>query len=162
MLAQQTVDDALEVLRGAQLSGAHNYLLLGPDREGALHGYDVEQMATRAHVTPVDSVYVHANHCLIQQMVDVERPRKAVSAASTQARQSQASAYLGEHTGNITLDTLMDLTRYHEGDDLSVCAHVQEGYDVESSGACIMAPLSREMWALWGNPCKSEYDIGDK
>jgi isopenicillin-N N-acyltransferase-like protein len=41
---------------------------------------------------------------------------------------------------------------------LSVCAHVQPGYDVESSGACIMAPASRELWALWGNPCQNPYE----
>ncbi|MBK8050573.1 MAG: hypothetical protein IPK16_27785 [Anaerolineales bacterium] len=131
---------------------------MGPDREGVLRGYDIEQMATRAHVTPVASIYAHANHCLIQQMADVERPRKAVSFASTQARQGQANAYLDQHRGQITVDTLMALTRYHEGDDLSVCAHVQEGYDVESSCACIMAPESRELWALWGNPCQNTYE----
>ena len=67
MLAQRTVDDALAVLRGARLSGAHNYLLLGPDAQGRQRGYDVEQMATCAHVTPVDSVYAHTNHCLISR-----------------------------------------------------------------------------------------------
>ncbi len=79
MLAQRTVTAALEVLRGAQLSGAHNYLLLGPDASGAVSGYNVEQMATRAHVTPVASIFAHTNHCLIADMVAVERPRKAVS-----------------------------------------------------------------------------------
>ena len=91
-------------------------------------------------------------------MVNVERPRKAVSQASTHARQAQASAYLGERAGRITVETLMALTRYHEGNDLSVCAHVQPGYDVESSGACIMAPGTGQLWALWGNPCQNAYE----
>jgi isopenicillin-N N-acyltransferase-like protein len=158
MLAQRTVDAALGVLQGARLSGAHNYLLMGPDGAGTLCGYNVEQMATRAHVTPVDDVYAHANHCLIAEMTAVERPRKSVSQASTQARYAQATAILGESSGRITLASLMALTRHHEGDSLSVCAHVQEGYDVESSGACIMAPGTRELWALWGNPCQGEYE----
>ncbi len=158
MLAQRTVDEALHVLRGAHLSGAHNYLLMGPDAWGAVRGYNVEQMATRAHVVPVENVYAHANHCLIAEMVDVERPRKSVSHASTQARYAQATGYLADRSGQITLDDLMGLTRYHEGDALSVCAHTQEGYDVESSGACIMAPQSRRLWALWGNPCQNEYE----
>ena len=157
MLAQRTVDDALGVLRGAHLSGAHNYLLLGPDSAGGLRGYNVEQMATRAHVTPVEGVYAHANHCVIAEMTAVERPRKGVSQASTQARYAQATGYLHGRAGAITLDDLMALTRLHEG-ELSVCAHVQEGYDVESSGACIMSPQERRMWALWGNPCTGEYE----
>jgi isopenicillin-N N-acyltransferase like protein len=158
MLAQRTVDAALAVLRGAHLSGAHNYLLLGPDAGGEVHGYNVEQMATRAHVAPVEGVYAHANHCLISEMTAIERPRTSVSHASTQARYAQAAAHLGSSSGHITLDSLMALTRLHEGDDLSICAHVQPGYDVESSGACIMAPHSRQLWALWGNPCQNEYE----
>lgn len=158
MLAQRTVEHALAVLRGAHLSGAHNYLLMGPDAGGEVHGYNVEQMATRAHVTPVKSVYAHANHCLIAEMTTVERPRKSVSHASTQARYSQAAAHLNSNSGRITLDSLMALTRRHEGDNLSVCAHVRPGYDVESSGACIMAPQTRQLWALWGNPCQNEYE----
>lgn len=158
MLAQRTVEEALAVLQGAHLSGAHNYLLLGADTTGALRGYNVEHMATRTRVIPVESIYAHTNHCLIAEMVDVERPRKAVSHASTLARQDQASRFLDEQIGQITVDTLMALTRYHAGGDLSVCAHVQPGYDVESSGACIMSPATRELWVLWGNPCQNEYE----
>lgn len=164
MLAQRTAPAALDVLRGAHLSGAHNYLLLGPDDDGVLCGYNVEQMATRAHVTPVETLYAHTNHCLVPAMVEVERPRKSVSHASTLARQVQAGHYLDTRAGTITVDTLMSLTRYHEGDGLSVCAHVQEGYDVESSGACIMCPTSGDLWAVWGNPCRNEYEhfrVGD-
>jgi isopenicillin-N N-acyltransferase-like protein len=158
MLAQRTVDDALAVLQTAHLSGAHNYLLLGPDDDGALRGYNVEQMATRSFVMPVDALYTHTNHCLIDEMAAVERPRKSVSQESTYARHGQASAYLGERSGQITVDTLMALTRFHDG-ELSVCAHVQPGYGVESSGACIMAPATGELWALWGNPCQNEYEL---
>lgn len=158
MLAQRTVDAALAVLRGTRLSGAHNYLLLGPDSGGVMRGYNVEQMATRAHVTPVATFLTHANHCLIESMVEVERPRKSVSLASTQARYAQATQYLDEHHGRITVDTLMALTRYHVGAELSVCAHVRPGYDIESSGACIMSPDTRQLWAVWGNPCANAYE----
>jgi isopenicillin-N N-acyltransferase-like protein len=157
MLAQPTVDRALAVLSGAHLSGAHNYLLMGPDGRGGLAGYNVEQMASRAHVTPVTTVYAHANHCLIADMLHVERPRKGVSQASTQARYAQATAHLHEQSPRINLSDLMALTRLHEG-PLSICAHTHEGYDVESSGACIMSPQTGQMWALWGNPCENEYE----
>ncbi len=157
MLAQRTVDAALAVLRGAHLSGAHNYLLLGPDAAGELHGCNVEQTATRTHVTPVETVYAHTNHCLLAEMTNLERPRKGVSQASTQTRYAQAAGFLSEHSGAIRLDDLMALTRLHTEDELSVCAHVQPGYEVESSGACIMNPQTRRLWALWGNPCRNSY-----
>jgi non-ribosomal peptide synthetase component F len=76
---------------------------------------------------------------------------------------SVASLFIPGGKLQITLDSLMSLTRLHEG-ELSVCAHTQPGYDVESSGACIMAPQTRQLWALWGNPCQNEYEgftVGD-
>ena len=47
---------------------------------------------------------------------------------------------LAERVGRIDVETLVALTRYHEGDELAVCAHARPDYDVESSGACIMSP----------------------
>ncbi|MCX6044700.1 MAG: C45 family autoproteolytic acyltransferase/hydrolase [Chloroflexi bacterium] len=158
MLAQRNVEAALAVLTRARLSGAHNYVLMGPDETGALQGYNIEATATRCHVTEAQGFVAHSNHCLIDGLVALERPRKGVSLASTQARLAQANHYLDERRGTITIDTLIDLTRYHEGEALSVCAHAQPGYDVESSGACIMSPTTRELWAVWGNPCQNAYE----
>ena len=166
MLAQRTVTAALDVLRGAELSGAHNYLLLGPDASGAVSGYNVEQMATRAHVTPVANIFAHTNHCLIADMVAVERPCKAVSLASTHNRQQQASQFLGEQAGKITVETLMALTRYHDGAELSVCAHVQPTYDMESSaraswrppqGSCGRSGAIRAIMSIRNCTLASEY-----
>lgn len=159
MLAQRTVDEALAVLQQAPLSGAHNYLLLGPTADDLLRGYNVEHMASHFAVIPVHSVYVHTNHCLIQEMLELERPRKALSHESTLARYDQASQFLDAQTGSITVETLMALTRYHEQEGLSVCAHAQPGYDIESSGACIMSPSTGELWAVWGNPCQGDYEV---
>ena len=71
MLAQRTVDDALSVLQRAQLSGAHNYLLLGPADDGTMRGYNVEQMASRAFVTPVATHFSHTNHCLVLSLIHI-------------------------------------------------------------------------------------------
>lgn len=152
MLAQTTVDDALAVLLGARLAGAHNYLLMGADGRA----FNVEAMATRAHVTPVEPAFIHTNHCLAPDLLALERPRTAFSTASTTNRLDQATRFLDDHPA-ITFDDLVALTRYHEEGILSVCAHPQPDYDIESSGACIMSPTTRELWAAWGNPCQNEY-----
>jgi isopenicillin-N N-acyltransferase-like protein len=158
MLAESDVEAALAVLTRARLSGAHNYILMGPDETGVLKGYNIEATATRCHITATEAFTAHSNHCLIDGLVALERPRKGVSLASTHARLAQANKYLSERQGSITVDSLIDLTRYHEGDALSVCAHAQPGYDVESSGACLMSPSTRELWAVWGNPCQNQYE----
>ncbi len=158
MLAQSTVDEALAVLQNAPLSGAHNYVLMGPDADGALKGYNIEAMATRQTVTPVSGQYVHTNHCVVDANCAIERPRKAYSLASTHARLDQAEQFLTDHHGKITPDTLIELTRLHVDDEPSVCAHATPDYHIESSGACIMSPATRELWAVWGLPCQNEYE----
>jgi isopenicillin-N N-acyltransferase-like protein len=158
MLAQATVDAALAVLQQAPLSGAHNYVLMGPDDAGVLRGYNVEAMASRQHVTPLVGSLAHTNHCVAPENCQVERPRKAYSLASTETRLSQAEQFLADHHGAITPQALIELTRYHADQGPSVCAHAVPDYHIESSGACIMSPTTRELWAVWGPPCENEYE----
>ncbi|MCB9140300.1 MAG: hypothetical protein H6642_18330 [Caldilineaceae bacterium] len=158
MLAQRTVGAALDVLRNAPLSGAHNYVIMGPDEEGELRGYNIEAMAARQTVTPLQDFIVHTNHCVVAENCAIERPRKAYSQASTHARLDQATAFLTAQKGRINLAALTDMTRLHADGGPSVCAHATPEYDIETSGACIMAPATRELWALWGQPCQNEYE----
>lgn len=158
MLAQTDVDAALHVLLSAQLSGAHNYVLMGPDAAGAVVGYNVEATATRHRVDRVHDYVVHTNHCVVPELTEYERKRKAYSLASTEARLTQGHAFLAGRRGRVDMETLVALTRYHEGEEPSVCAHAVPQYDVESSGACIMSPTDGELWAVWGNPCRNAYE----
>jgi isopenicillin-N N-acyltransferase like protein len=165
MLAQDTIEGALDVLRRAPLSGGHNYALLGPDLMGELTGYNVEAMATRSHVSPVESLSAHTNHCTAADLVEVERPRKSLSATSTHNRLEQSTHFLAANLGALDVERIMEMTRHHEGDEMSICAHARPEYDVETSAACIMAPATRELWAVWGLPCQNEYEhfvIGER
>lgn len=162
MLAQRTVDAALHELQRAPLSGAHNYVLMGYTDEGALHGYNIEAGSTHKVVTPLadvsSGVYVHTNHCLAPEMADVERTKKAMALDSTTTRYRQASTILQGEMGAVTLESLMALTRYEEPGTFSICAHTRPDYDVETSGAAIMAPATRELWAAWGAPNVNPYE----
>ncbi len=158
MLEQPTIDAALAVLAEAPLSGAHNYVVMGPDEAGRLRGVNVEAMATRRTATPVTVHYAHTNHCVYEENCAIERPRKAYSLASTHARLGQAERFLADRHGVITPETLMALTRFHGEEGPSVCAHAVPEYAIESSGACIMSPATRELWAVWGVPCQNEYE----
>lgn len=158
MLAQSTVEHALDMLLRVRLSGAHNYVVMGPDSSGAIRGYNVEATATTAHVTPVHGHVVHTNHCLEVETQSNERPRKSLSLQSTTTRLAQAQRILRSQMGVVTVDSLMALTRYQEPGEMSICAEVHPGYDIETSGACIMSPSTREMWAVWGLPIENEYE----
>ncbi|MEZ4584136.1 MAG: hypothetical protein R3A10_21305 [Caldilineaceae bacterium] len=65
---------------------------------------------------------------------------------------------MAAHRQRIDMETLVALTRFHADEGPSVCAHAVPGYDVESSGACIMSPSTGELWAVWGNPCSNDYE----
>jgi hypothetical protein len=53
----------------------------------------------------------------------------------------------------IGVDDLMAVTR----DDQAVCRVSTEPFHVESSGAAIMRPRTRDFWAVWGLPSHNDY-----
>jgi isopenicillin-N N-acyltransferase-like protein len=148
-LAQTNVDDALACVTGADLAGGHNFLLL--DAEG--RGYDVEAMPTATHVVELaDEPLVHTNHCLGEATKAVEGPRAPVRIASTENRYARAVELLGKRP--IDEESLMALTR----DEEAICERAEPPYLVESCGATVMRPRTRELWAVWGLPIENEYE----
>ncbi len=161
MLAQTTVEAAIDTLVQAPLSGAHNYVVMGAGADGEQQGYNIEATATQRTVTrvlPEHGFFTHTNHCLAPDLQPFERERKALSLESTCSRLDQATAFLDAQRGAVDVPSLMAMTRHHEEGAMSICAHARPTYDVESSGACIMDPATRELWALWGLPCQNEYE----
>ena len=69
-----------------------------------------------------------------------------------------AEAFLAVNHGRITVEKLMEMTRIHTEEGFSICQSPIEGYEVETAGAVIMCPTTREMWALWGRPSENEYE----
>lgn len=152
MLTQDNLEDALACITQAQLAGGHNYLLA--DSTG--QGYNVEAMASRCHVQEVKTgTWVHTNHCLIAQNIEVERARLPRSRASSETRLNRGEELLNQ-TG-ITWTDLISLTRDHSAVN-GICVHPEEPFYLESCGAAIMRPATREFRAVWGRPCENEYE----
>ena len=78
-------------------------------------------------------------------------------AESTLTRHAQADRFFAAHRGELDVASLMELTRYAEEGQMSICAYARPDYDVETSGACIMSPETGQLWALWGTPRENEY-----
>jgi isopenicillin-N N-acyltransferase like protein len=152
VLAQDNLADALACITQAHLAGGHNYLLA--DATG--RGYNVEAMASRYHVQEVQTgALVHTNHCLIAQNIDVERARLPKSRASSETRLDRGEELLNRQ--QLTLTDLTNLTRDHSAVN-GICVHPEEPFYVESCGAAIMRPATREFWAVWGRPCENEFE----
>jgi isopenicillin-N N-acyltransferase like protein len=147
VLQQTTLEAALSCIVDAPLAGAHDYLLL--DSTGA--GYNVEAMPTHQAITRLASTpLVHTNHCLDAGTLQRQAERTPALMASSQERLARASLL---SRGPLDLDTLVALTR-----DPGVYRRSQPPYHVETSGAVVMRPKSRELWAVWGVPADHEYE----
>jgi isopenicillin-N N-acyltransferase-like protein len=148
-LQQTRLDAALACVVEADLTGAHNYLLL--DRHG--RGFNVEAMPGCRCVRELAAEPLfHTNHCLEAEAVEQEAERPPALLESSRARLRRARELLDADT--TTLERLMDLTR----DPEAICQRSRPPYHLESSGAAIMRPASGELWAVWGLPSESEYE----
>ena len=148
MLKATTADEALEILSGAKLAGAHNYLIL--DRHG--NGYNVEAMPSARPVTKLtDRPLVHTNHTIDAAASAVQVTRDPPLLASSSARLETAIDLLTD--GEIDIDRLIALTREPD----VICQKASEPYHIESSGAAIMRPKTDEFWACWGRPTENDF-----
>ncbi|MEZ6193112.1 MAG: C45 family peptidase [Phycisphaerales bacterium] len=154
MLAQDNLADTVRILDEADLAGAHNYLVMGPDGKG----FNVEATPGTRAVTPLDKRYAHSNHCLDAALIKTERPRTPQARQSTVTRLEQAEAFLAVNHGRYTPEKLMEMTRIRTEEGFSICQSPIAGYEVETAGAVIMCPTTKEMWALWGRPSENEYE----
>jgi isopenicillin-N N-acyltransferase-like protein len=146
ILQQRTLAGALEVLRDTPLAGAHNYLLM--DASG--RGVNVEATPTRREETPLEGdVLVHTNHCLLSATEAVERPRDPSS--TSEQRLARGRELLAD--GPVTPERLQAVTR----DPEAICYRPSAPRFIETCGAAIMRPGSRDFWAVWGLPSENDY-----
>lgn len=149
MLKQSTADEALNILLGANLAGAHNFLIF--DRHGA--GHNVEAMpSVRAVQTLEDLPIVHTNHTTDPATTAVQAEKAPGLMDSSQSRLDKARDLLAE--GLVDAERLFALTREPE----AICQKATEPYFIESSGAVVMRPGTDDFWACWGRPIESEYE----
>ncbi len=148
-LEQPTATAARDVVLDADLAGGHNFLVF--DAEG--EGFNIEAMPTARPVTTLgEGAIVHTNHTLTPATNAVAAPRAPELQDSSVRRFATAEAWL-DRTG-IDADSLMALTREPE----AVCQQAVEPYFVESAGATVMRPRTREFWAVWGLPNMNEFE----
>ena len=145
-LHQTNAAGARDVILGADLSGGHNYMVF--DAEG--DGYNIEAMPTARPVTRLgDRALTHTNHTTTPETDAVEGARAAGLQESSHRRMTTADEWLDRET--LDADDLMALTA--EG----VCQVSVEPYHIESSGAALMRPRTRDFWACWGLPSVNDY-----
>jgi isopenicillin-N N-acyltransferase-like protein len=147
VLAQTTLETAIEAIRSAQLCGGHAYHLLSADGRGAM----VEATSTTFAIWPLEAdVLTHTNHALSADVRPVEGVRAPELVQSSFDRLARARALCA---GVLDRGRLADLTA-----DPVICRKPEPPFDFETSGAVITAPRTRELWAVWGRPADGVYE----
>lgn len=149
MLKTETAAEAKSVLLGADLAGAHNFLIL--DKHG--DGYTVEAMpSARPSIELGDEPIVHTNHTVLPEATAVQADKAPGLMDSSASRFDTATTLLAD--GDIDVERVMDITREPE----AICQAAVDPYHIESSGAAIMRPSTGDFWACWGRPIDNEYE----
>ncbi len=147
-LAKETAAGALAAIQDAELAGGHNFLIF----DAAGDGYNIEAMpSTRPVDTLEDRAVVHTNHTIHESTTSVQAPRADQLQDSSRRRLATADRLLDR--GGIGAEDLMALTREPD----AICQVPVEPYRVESSGAAVMRPKTREFWACWGQPAHNDF-----
>ena len=102
-----------------------------------------------------DAAVAHTNHTLTDATTAVQGPRADALQDSSERRLATAERWLDRD--GINADDLMALTREPD----AVCQVAVEPYHVESSGAAVMRPKTKEFWAVWGLPKDNEFQKVD-
>ena len=149
MLKTETAAEAKSVLLGADLAGAHNFLVL--DKHG--EGYTVEAMpSARPSIELGDEPIVHTNHTVLPEATAVQADKAPGLMDSSASRFDKATALLAD--GDIDVERVMEITREPE----AICQVAADPYHIESSGGIIMRPSTDDFWACWGLPIDNEYE----
>lgn len=146
-LEQTSAVAARDTILAADLAGGHNFLVF--DAQGV--GYNIEAMPSARPVTSVTTnTFAHTNHALVGSACAVESVRPRDLDINSKRRLAAAQRLLDREV--VTEQDLMALTR-----DPVVCQVASEPYYVESSGAVVMRPKTKDFWAVWGLPAMNEF-----
>lgn len=151
VLAEATWEGALAAIRTAPVAGGHAYHLL----DGQGRGVMIERSSTRHAEWPLDrDVLTHTNHALDPGVQEVEAQRLPAAVRSSRDRLLRAQTLVAE--GDFDLAALVALTR-----DGTICRRAILPHDIETSGAVVIEPASRSLWAVWGDPRDGRFEPFD-
>jgi isopenicillin-N N-acyltransferase-like protein len=151
LLEQETVEACLGVFDRAPLASCGNYVL--GDGRGRL--VDVEATPDGYEVlAPERDVVVHTNHFRGPRFASGER--LLGSLPDSAPRFERMRALLAAHHGRVTLETVKQALRDHQGSPGAICRHDPER-PMKTIASIIAEPDARRLHVARGNPCESEY-----
>lgn len=152
-LNQATGTAARDVILGANLAGGHNFHVFDADGFGC----SIEAMPSKRPVEtlgnqPDSPAIVRTNHAVSSEAISVQGHKDPLMMKSSLDRLAKGTQLVDRR--EISAGDLMTLTR----EPSSICQIPVEPFHVETSGAAIMRPKTREFWACWGQPSMNDFE----
>lgn len=145
-LAQTSLDAALDIVANAPVAGGHNFLLMGPDGRG----FNVEAMPGKSAVDELGArPIVHTNHCVHASTKALEAARPGSLTESSVARLERGQDLT--RAGSLDVGKIWSIL----SDPAAICRRSEPPHHVESCGAIVLRPATREMWASDGIPVET-------
>jgi isopenicillin-N N-acyltransferase like protein len=151
LLEQGSVAGCLGVFDRAPLASCGNYVLA--DGRGRI--VDVESTPDGyAVLEPEGGLLVHANHFRSDRF----RPQERLlgSLPDSAPRTERLQALLAARRGAITLHTVQQALRDHEGGETAICRH-EPGRPMQTIASIIAEPGQGRLHVARGNPCQRDY-----
>jgi isopenicillin-N N-acyltransferase-like protein len=151
LLEQRDVAGCLAAIGRAPLASCGN-MALG-DRSGAV--LDVEATPDGyAVVPPEHDLVVHTNHFRSERFRPQER--LLASLPDSEHRLRRMTSLLERQHGRITLDTVKQALRDHDGGPPAICRH-EPDRPMKTIASIIAQPDAGRLHVARGNPCETEY-----
>lgn len=154
-LTQETVDDALALIRSIPRASSRNMIML--DAHGTAADLETTPYSD-ARLDPVDGLLAHSNHYVAESLLDEERsPEKNVSNSRVRLRQMQE--LLIENRGRLNASTMQSILRDRTcyPDTLCRMAGDDGDSDVITFASLIAEPTEGRLWVAVGPPNENEY-----
>lgn len=164
-MSQENLEDAVSVLMSKKRASPFNYVL--SDNGGGVCDVEAGPSFFFEHRNGESPFFVHTNHCLSQELKNVDIYVQATRSTETLTRYSKMREMLQEKASAIanggeklTLENVFVLLSDHDGLPDSICRHPRENVPSEGRLSTMGAIVSRQnedgLWVLWGNPCESK------
>lgn len=96
---------------------------------------------------------MHTNHAVAPSAKAVQAARPEDLLMNSIRRLDRGIELLDK--GDVDTQRLIELTQDQE----AICRRPEQPHLIESSGAAIMRPATKEFWACWGQPSENDYKL---
>ena len=148
-LAMTTVEDALDVVLGADRATGQNLFLADARR-----AVNVETTGGSHHVTEVETTWAHANHYRAPELQPLEMPGDPIW--SSRSRMARMEALLSGGRATFDAPGVFEMLSDHDGFPGSICEHQEGDNDVETLATLLMEPGDGRLSVGFGPPCSAE------